>query len=296
MITFSHLGGLGRLGNQLFQYAALRGLGLKNNYETKIPDPRSRLWHGQGCLLDNFNIQSEYYTQESLSVIKQRYIEPSHMDYDENFFLIPDNTDLYGFFQSVLYFKDFEEQIKQELTPQLKWLEKANYRLGSIRKEYPDHKIVSIHLRRGDNTDGSNSSVELNEMYGKNNTLDMNSFYGRYLKAAKECFASEKIKFLVFSGGSRASGNNNETDIEWCQRNLRGEEYIFADPQDTMNDFASIMSCDGNIISHISSFGWWAAYLNKNIEKTVVAPYHYHPDQPHYSHRRGFYPNTWRIV
>ena len=296
MITFSHLGGLGRLGNQLFQYAALRGLGLKNNYETKIPAPNSRLWHGQSCLLDNFNISSDYYDPASLSMIKQRYIEPNHMEYDESFFSIPDNTDLYGFFQSTLYFRDFEQQIKQELTPQAEWFAKADERLDLIKNEHADHKIVSLHLRRGDNTDGSNPSIELNEMYGKDNTLDMHSFYGKYLSAAKDCFATQKVKSLVFSGGSRKSGNDNETDIEWCQRNLIGEEYIFAKPNDTMSDFATIMCCDGNIISHISSFGWWAAYLNKNTEKTVVAPNHYHTDQPAYTHRRGFYPNTWRIV
>ena len=126
MITFSHLGGLGRLGNQLFQYAALRGLGLKNNYETKIPDPASRLWHGQSCLLGNFNIESDFYTRESLSSISQRYMEPSHMDYDENFFSIPDNTDLYGFFQSTLYFQGFEKQIKTELAPKKEWIEQGD--------------------------------------------------------------------------------------------------------------------------------------------------------------------------
>ena len=33
MITFSNLGKYGRLGNQLFQYAALKGLSIKKGYE-----------------------------------------------------------------------------------------------------------------------------------------------------------------------------------------------------------------------------------------------------------------------
>ena len=33
MITFSQLGKHGRLGNQLFQYAALKGLSVKNGYD-----------------------------------------------------------------------------------------------------------------------------------------------------------------------------------------------------------------------------------------------------------------------
>ena len=47
MITFLELGKHGRLGNQLFQYAALKGIALRNNYECKIPDPKQMMWHGQ---------------------------------------------------------------------------------------------------------------------------------------------------------------------------------------------------------------------------------------------------------
>ena len=66
MITFIHLGALGRLGNQMFQYAALRGLGLARGYETKIPNIGERMWHGQKCLLQNFNIEVEYVEEEEL--------------------------------------------------------------------------------------------------------------------------------------------------------------------------------------------------------------------------------------
>ena len=44
MITFHKLGELGRLGNQLFQYAALKGLASKNLYTAKIPNPQTLQW------------------------------------------------------------------------------------------------------------------------------------------------------------------------------------------------------------------------------------------------------------
>ena len=85
MITFIHLGALGRLGNQMFQYAALRGLGLARGYETKIPNIGERTWHGQKCLLQNFNIEVECVEEEDLKDLKGRYMEPDYMKFDQNF-------------------------------------------------------------------------------------------------------------------------------------------------------------------------------------------------------------------
>ena len=41
MITFSELGKLGRLGNQFFQYSALRSLALYHDYDMAIPNPNN---------------------------------------------------------------------------------------------------------------------------------------------------------------------------------------------------------------------------------------------------------------
>ena len=37
MLAFNHLGRLGQLGNQMFQYAALKGIATKHGYEYMIP-------------------------------------------------------------------------------------------------------------------------------------------------------------------------------------------------------------------------------------------------------------------
>ena len=37
MIGFNHLGTMGRFGNQLFQYAALKGIAANMNFEYTIP-------------------------------------------------------------------------------------------------------------------------------------------------------------------------------------------------------------------------------------------------------------------
>lgn len=295
MITSLNLGINGRLGNQLFQYAALRALGLKNNYEVKIPHPESRAWHGQECLLNDFNIEADYLLDDDISKLQHRYHERNYMDYDSDFFDTPDNSTVDGYFQSTYYFDEFEDQIRKELTPNAEVLNRNKEYIDKIRKD--NHaEVVSIHLRRGDNTDGSNSSELLCNMYGAGDKHDDNSFFGRYLSDAKKVFDGKEVVFLVFSGGARGE-EDNSSDLDWCRANFSQKQgFIIAAPATPMDDFCRIMSCDHNIISHVSSFGWWAAYLNQRKKRTVVAPLNYHPDRPHYTHRKGFFPKDFVLV
>ena len=41
MLAFNNIGSLGRLGNQMFEYATLRGIAAKHGYEWKIPPPEN---------------------------------------------------------------------------------------------------------------------------------------------------------------------------------------------------------------------------------------------------------------
>ena len=259
MITFHELGKYGRLGNQLFQYAALKGLGLKKGYQVKIPTPTDMVWHGQTCLLDQFNIECGYLHKGDLNLITSMYDESNPNDINDNFFEVPDNTTLKGFFQSTRYFKDFESQIKKELTPKQKWIDKADKVLNDIRLENPGYELVSLHMRRGDNTDGSDANPLYVNMYGNNNGFSWESPYGQYLKKSMEVF-------------------------------------IYPTDSSTMLDFSLIMSCDHHILSHISSFGWWAAYLNNKKGKKVVGPYKYDFTDPNYKPKEGFYPKNYIII
>ena len=45
MIGFDRLGKNGRFGNQMFQYAALKGIAKKNNYDFCMPSgPKNEIW------------------------------------------------------------------------------------------------------------------------------------------------------------------------------------------------------------------------------------------------------------
>lgn len=287
MITFFELGKHGRLGNQLFQYAALKAIALENNYKCKIPNPKTMEWHGQECLLSEFNIECDFLTEMDIETIKHLAVEPSHHAFFKEFLTIPDNTSIHGYFQSIHYFEKHKEQICKELVPKEEYIKFAEEYLQDFKKD--GCEVVSIHLRRGDNTDGTNKE-NLN-FYGKNSILDQDSVYGRYIARAMKHFDDKKFKFLVFTGGSR-TGDDTE-DIIWAKNQFKSKNVFVSDTNDPMKDFALIMSCDHNIVCHLTTFGWWAAYLNKNINKTVIAPKNYFYDMAPDYERPGFLPREW---
>ena len=290
MITFLNLGKHGRLGNQLFQYAALKSIALKNGYECKIPNPDTMHWHGQQCLLGEFNIEAEVLSEEDIRSIQQIASEPSPHFFYEQFFKIPDNSGIHGYFQSTYYFEEFKDQICKELTPKKEYLEFAENYLAPLRED--GSEVVSLHLRRGDNTDGTNP--EYSNFYGINNAFDEESIFGSYLNKAMTKFENKKVKFLVFSGGSRDT--DDLEDIEWAKKYFGGTNFHVSETSDPMKDFSLIMSCDHNITCHLTTFGWWAAYLNPNPNKIVVAPADYFYDMLAGYIRPGFFPTDWKLV
>ena len=282
MITFYNIGSLGRLGNQLFQYAALKGLATKNNYSFKIPDFSKTEWHGQKCLLSEFKIKYDLLDKYDNSLINYYYEEPNWAECDFNFFNIPDNSNINGYFQSIYYFEHIIDEIKNELIPKDKYLLDAQNYVNYLKQKYKC-EIVSIHVRRGDNINEIQKSLA--EAY------DKNGIYEKYFYKAKQIFKSMNVKFLVFTGGARYN-ENNQKDIEWCKNFFSGNEFLFSEDATQMQDFSRIMYCDHNILSHASSFGWWAAFLNPNKDKITVAPEFYHPDAPNLK-RYKFYPQDY---
>ena len=291
MITFSELGKLGRLGNQLFQYAMLKSVSLAIGHELKIPNPEEIIFQNQKCLLDKFNIKCDYLTERDKHSITTNFVEPDHTSFHPQVFYAPDNTNFYGYFQSYQYFKKFDVQIREDLRLEKQLQELGEDYVGKLKTD--NEKIVSVHIRRGDNSDGTNP--EYLNYYGEGYILTRDSEFGKYFYPALDIFKDQKVKFLVFSGGSRKGVNNNQSDMEWCKSNLKDGRFIFCEGNSDIEDFAIMKNCDHHITSHMTSFGYWAAHLNDKENKIVVAPSNYSiPDDGRV--QKGFYPAKWKII
>jgi hypothetical protein len=129
--------------------------------------------------------------------------------------------------------------------------------------------FVSIHVRRGTN------EANPNEPAYADNPFYVNLSDTDYYEKAIEMFP--KKNFLVFSD-----------DIEFCKTKFTGDRFQFIEDQTEVEDLNMMASCESNIIAN-SSFSWWAAFLNPNPIKTVVAPKHWHPDEV----ERTRCPDNW---
>lgn len=107
----------------------------------------------------------------------------------------------------------------------------------------PQLNITSIHVRRTD-------YLKFSDYH---NVSDMN-----YYEQAMALCPSEK--YYVFSD-----------DIRWCRENFKGNKFEFMEGNHETYDLGLMAKCSNNIIA-ASSFSWWAAYLNNNPNKIVVAP------------------------
>jgi len=298
MITFKQLGLHGRLGNQLYQYAALRGISEKIGTNCKIPNFNNFLWHGQKCLLSNFNIKAEFFDYSELFGLERTINEPDPNRFYKDFFSIPKNSNIHGFFQFIKYFEHCEDLIRQELSPKDEFLSHAKKKIISYKKD--GHEIVSIHIRRGDlmTVMFAATGIHPDQVYGPNNIFDDNTIYGNYLNKAMSLFENRKVKYLVFSGGNRST--DDSSDIAYIKKVFNDDRFIISDSNDPMQDFSLIMSCDHNISCHQTSFGWWASFLNDNKDKIVTAPEHYFFEMPkEKSDERisnGTFPENWTII
>lgn len=294
MITFSELGKYGRLGNQLFQYAMIKSVSLETGYKLKIPDPSNIYWAGiktQPCLLNQYKIECDYLEPSDINEIKFMFLEKDHTKFYPQVFTIPDGVNFHGYFQNSQYFMKYEHQIRKELTLKDELENSAKEYINSLKKQ--NELIVSVHFRRGDNTDGSGGIVK--DYYGKNDTLSNDSIFGSYFFKALDYFSEKNVKFLVFTGGTQKGMNHNQSDVEWCKNNIKDDRFLFCEGKSDIEDFAAMKNCDHHIISHQTSFGYWAAFLNLKKDKIVLAPKNYTvPDDGRVD--RGFYPSGWKII
>lgn len=260
VITFQQIGYMGRLGNQMFQFAATLGIAKKLGFDARFPLENCLRLQGSGpfdpnmgrnmlvkCdILDCFEIGPEYFIPERHLVFDKSYHE-TVFEYDSKVESIQDNTVLYGYFQTEKYFLNAKEEIHKQFTFKSHIKQLADSYMENIRSTHKDSNIVSIHVRRGDYV-----------MFPDHHPTCSKVYYQEAMRTIRE--QSGESIFLVFSD-----------DIEWCRGEFKGEEFIICDLESPHIELCIMSLCDHHIIAN-SSFSWWGSWLNKSALKKTIAP------------------------
>ena len=251
---------MGGLGNYLFQIGAACTLAHKNN-DIAIFDLSIELRAHRNIRDYITNILRNINISDMLLGYQYRFDEAK--DYTYNEIGYANNLLLTGYYQSSKYLdREYILDLFSIDDVSLSYInDKYKFILG-----HPN--TVSIHVRRGNYLDRqTRHPVQDIEYYNK----AMSQF-------------DETAHFVVFSN-----------DIQWCKENFKQTNITFIDEAE--EDYISLflMSlCKHNIIAN-SSFSWWGSYLNKNVDKKVIAPSRWFgPDLP--LKTENIYEDSWIII
>jgi len=175
-------------------------------------------------------------TEENFSV--EKFL---HRQYSQTYFD--------GYWQSELYFLPIIDVIKEEFEFKVNH-ENLNSTNRLFLFEILNSNSVSLHIRRGDYL-----NIPLH------NNCCTETYYSNAVQLIKK--TNINAKFFIFSD-----------DIAWCMKTFDEISPIYINGNSKESAFLDMFlmsQCKHNIIAN-SSFSWWSAWLNKNPDKTIIAP------------------------
>jgi len=259
MLAFNHIGSLGRLGNQMFEYAALRGIAAKHGYDWCIPTPDRKG-------IENYSLHEcfKLSPQRKEGVIEEfQYVQEPHFHFSEEIFeKCPDNVSLYGFFQSWRYFDHIADTIREDYTFHDEHLIPCQEMMQELEGQEP----IMLHVRRGDP-----------------NLTDPRGFKWSYT----QCGDQHPVQPIEYYERALAEFDDDQPvivfsdSVEWVkeQEFFSGDRFLISEPEDKYADGSftpyadlCLMSLCSHAIIANSSMSWWGAWLISNPDKKVIAP------------------------
>ena len=144
-LAFNHIGRLGQLGNQMFQYASLKGIAKHRGFDYMVPVYSDTFVDSLGNklrteLFNPFNIKVNIGSMQT-----EKYLQEPHFEFSQDLFdNCPDNVSLYGFFQTEKYFN----YIRDDILKDFNFKDEIKDECESIIEEFDDP--IGLHIRRGD--------------------------------------------------------------------------------------------------------------------------------------------------
>lgn len=271
VVSMNDFGTWARLGNQMFQYAFLRVLSIKNNLRIELPKLQSPFGNTQSHLFDAFDLPIKIRTSEQ--EWQENIIENS-LAYDESYLSRPNDVNVLvsGYFQTDKYFKDYADVIRQDFTFKKPVVETGDKYLENMCQNIP---LVAMHVRRGDNLSKNSPTALVTDTFRIRALGYLDAHVGKY-------------SVLVFSD-----------DKKWTKENLP-PSYTFVSGLSDIEELYVMTKCNHFIIGS-SSYSWWGAWLSRCIDKIVICPDRWFTNKilynkPLSSQGHDIYPKDWVIL
>ena len=280
MIGNNRIGCNGRLGNQMFQYASMRGIASVKGFDWVVP-PENYDHTANYALFETFKMTN--VQEKNIGFVEGEILKETIHCYDENLVdSCSDNTNLDGFFQTEKYFENIVDEIRSDFTFKDEYLKPCKEFIDSL-----DTTPIFLHVRRGD-------------AIGKEHyhPVAPMSYYVEALKRFDKdtpCF--------VFSD-----------DLDWCksQELFKSDRFLFNDNIERYDyqsmdgsgsmqytllphvDLCLMSLCSGAIIVN-SSFSWWGAWLQNNRGKVIASKPWFGPSASDLD-TSDVVPDHWEII
>ena len=264
MIGHNHLGKNGRFGNQMFQYAATRGVAAWKGYEWCIPDgPKTddefEDEENQHKLFMVFKLSNA----KVVNMHPAPYKQEGSFTFDEDLFNnCEDNVNLYGYFQSEKWFSHIENSIRKDF----EWRDDVDAMCGQMFENITGGQAISLHIRRTDHL--------IKPTYHPVLPLS-------YYEEALSKFPSD-IPVLVFSD-----------EPAWCHEQdlFKDDRFLISDSGDNITDMCLMSMCQYQIMAN-STYSWWGAWLS-NSEHVIAPKLWFGPDG---QDPKDIYVDRWRYL
>lgn len=267
MIGFNHLGKIGQLGNQMFQYAATKSISRKIGTDFTIPDHREVVVDALGNKLyvELFKVFTlDPVNRGYLNIKHEDYLHESTFEFDEKFFKLDPNKDtsLFGYFQTEKYFKHIESEIREDFTFQDQYVNEC----ADILDQFDTP--IALHIRRGD--------FLINSLNHANLPIE-------YYETALQQFDHNR-QVVIFSD-----------DPSWCKNQslFTDDRFLVSDGNSSYHDLYLMSKCSDFIISN-STFSWWGSWL-ANTGKVVAPSLWFGPNNSS-KNVKDLYCDGWTIL
>ena len=268
MIGLNYLGKMGQLGNQMFQYAALKGIAAKHNYKTIIPNHNELIVDALGNKLriELFDALDIPMSPMGIGTVPNgRNVQEPHYHFSQELLdNCPDNVSLVGYFQSEKYFKHIEDDIRKLFAPK----KEAKEAYEEVKELFDDP--VAVHIRRGDFL---------------RNSVHHHNLSMQYYETALRAFGQER-QIIIFSD-----------DTDWCKQQplFEGDRFLVCEAGGPYTDLYLMSKCSDYIIAN-STFSWWGAWLSHNEDKLVIYPDRWFGPNNIDKSTADLFPPKWRMI